>query len=71
MTFCGLAGRGASRSITTLRGGGGSRLPEMAIRLTPSCGGGAGGASRTTSGSGVAARAGCCRMISGGAGPLL
>ena len=59
MTDWGLDGSGASRSITTLRGGGGSFLPEMVMILRPiSCGGG-GGASLTTNGSGVSGRGGC------------
>lgn len=59
ITFCGLLGNGARRSITTLRGGGGIRLPEMVILLEPMACGGMGGASRTISGSGVVGRAGC------------
>jgi len=43
--------------MTTLRGGGGSRLPETVMRLGPSGAGACGGASRTTRGSGVSARA--------------
>lgn len=52
----------------TLRGAGGSLLPDMVMILRPTGAGGSGGASRITSGSGVSGRAGCCRMISGGAG---
>jgi hypothetical protein len=53
-----------------LRGGGGRRLPEMVMRLGPTGAGGCGGASRTTRGSGVSARAAAWRMMSGGAGPV-
>jgi len=59
MTFCGFDGSGASLSITTFRGGGGRRLPPIVILFGPTGCGGYGGASRTTIGSGVAARAGC------------
>ncbi len=67
-TDCGLLGTGAKRSITTLRGGGGKRLPEIVISLRPTAGGGCGGASRITNGSGVDGLGGCWRMTSGGAG---
>jgi len=50
MTFCGLAGRAVSLSMTTFLGGGG--LPEMVIHFGAI---GCGGASRKTNGSGVAA----------------
>ena len=59
MMPCGLEGNGARRSMTTLRGGGGKRLPDIVMTLRPMCGGGAGGFSRITSGSGVDGRAGC------------
>ena len=59
MMPCGLEGSGAKRSMTTLRGGGGKRLPDIVMTLRPMCGGGAGGFSRITSGSGVDGRAGC------------
>ena len=59
MTFCGLAGSAASRSMTTLRGGGGIRFPAIVIIFWPIGLGGVGGASRITRGSGVKARAGC------------
>jgi len=48
--FSGRLGSGAIRSTTTLRGGGGIRLPEIVIRFTPILGGGVGGASRTIKG---------------------
>ena len=47
MIACGLAGMGANLSITTFRGGGGNRLPEIVINLRPTGGGGLGGASLT------------------------
>lgn len=53
ISACGLTGSGASLSITTLRGGGGRRLPLIVTILRPMAGGGAGGASLITSGSGV------------------
>ena len=58
-TACGFAGNSANRSIMTLRGGGGRRLPDMVISLRPMGAGGCGGASRITSGSGVNGLAGC------------
>lgn len=67
-TDCGLLGIGASLSITTLRGGGGSRLPEMVISLRPTGCGAWGGASRIIRGSGVDGLGGCWRITSGGAG---
>ena len=57
---CGLVGMGASLSITTLRGGGGMRFPEMVITFLPTGQGGIGGASLITNGSGVAGLGGCC-----------
>ena len=45
--------------MTTLRGGGGIRLPDIVINLQPTCGGAWGGASRITKGSGVIGRGGC------------
>jgi hypothetical protein len=68
---CGFAGMAASLSIMTLRGGGGSCLPEMVIFLMPIGAGASGGDSRMISGSGVSGRGGCCLMMSGGAGPVL
>ena len=44
MTFWGLAGTGGKRSMITLRGGGGTRLPAMTIRFGWTLGGGGGGA---------------------------
>lgn len=59
ITDCGLAGSGAKRSMITLRGGGGKRLPEIFISLRPMTGGGGGGCSRITNGSGVTGLGGC------------
>ncbi|RNA35176.1 hypothetical protein BpHYR1_023981 [Brachionus plicatilis] len=70
MTDCGLDGRGGRRSMITFLGGGGIRLPEMVITFRPSGTGADGGASRMTKGSGVSGRAGCWRMMSGGAGAV-
>jgi len=67
MTFWGLAGTGGKRSMITLRGGGGTRLPAMTIRFGWTLGGGGGGASRMTRGLGVSGRGGCWRMMTGGA----
>jgi len=54
-----LLGSGAKRSITTFRGGGGKRLPEIVIIFLPTATGGCGGASRTIRGSGVEGLGGC------------
>ena len=67
-TLGGLAGNWGSLSMTTLRGGGGSRLPDMVITFWPSRGGAGGGSSRNTNGSGVRGTTGRCRMMRGGAG---
>lgn len=45
--------------MTTLRGGGGIRLPLIVITFLPTCAGGGGGASRTTNGCGVIGLGGC------------
>ena len=58
-TDCGFAGNSANLSMTTLRGGGGKRLPLIVISFLPIFVGGNGGASRITSGSGVLGLAGC------------
>lgn len=68
MTHCGLGGILGMRSMITLRGGGGKRLPAMTIRFGLVIGGAFGGCSRYTSGSGVFGRFGIWRMIIGGAG---
>jgi hypothetical protein len=59
MIACGLAGIGASLSMTTFRGGGGSLLPDIVINFRPTGTGGFGGASLTIKGSGVDGLAGC------------
>jgi hypothetical protein len=59
ITDWGLLGNGAKRSMTTLRGGGGSFLPEIFMSLRPIKGGTGGGCSRITRGSGVTGRGGC------------
>jgi hypothetical protein len=59
MTDWGFEGIGGRRSMITLRGGGGIRLPEMVITLRPTDGGGGGGASRITNGGGVIGLGGC------------
>ena len=56
--------------MITFRGAGGKRLPDIVIILRPIGAGGSGGASRITRGSGVVGRAGCCRIMSGGAGAV-
>jgi len=56
ITFCGRGGNAAKRSITTFRGGGGIRLPEITIRFTPIGLGRSGGTSRITKGFGVSPR---------------
>ena len=64
---CGFGGNGARRSIITLRGGGGKRLPGTIITFLSKVGGGFGGFSRRTSGGGVCGLWGCWRNIIGGA----
>ncbi len=67
ITACGFCGNGAKRSIITLRGGGGNRLPGTIITFLSNAGGGCDGLSRRTKGGGVCGRGGCCRNIIGGA----
>lgn len=68
MIGCGFIGNGASLSMMTLRGGGGSFFPLIVILTCLTCAGISGGASRIMSGLGVARRLGTWRMMSGGAG---
>jgi len=65
-TLCGLTGSLGSLSMITFLGGG-TRLPEIVMRLVSMFLGGLGGISRMTRGSGVGMRSGSWRMMIGGA----
>ncbi len=68
LTSCGSGGYSGSRSMTTLRGGGGKKPPGMLILIGLICFGFLGGASRMTKGFGGLGLATAWRMIIGGAG---